>query len=240
MTKENFSETNEMFRDNLNTSLKWFQDSTAGLTEARMKQTEIARSMYNRIADHLFEINRNNLELTAGISEKFLDGLKKTSENFLSATKTSLESLNNDNNSSEPQNFFRSGLADALRRQTELTEEINAGILNTLNSQISFTKSLLPVLERSKNDLRSTFEIPRDIVSDVNNYWNEVWNSWFGITREVINEMNNQANIVVKNNLKSWSETYTPKNGSQSAESNNSPLKKVAVENDRKKKEVVI
>jgi|GEM_PF-2584592 hypothetical protein len=231
MSSDKINETNELFRKQVENSMKIFQESAASVAQAYGKQAELVSNLYSRTLETSLGLNKGGAGNASQIAEKMNDLMQKSMDNFSRLSKTSMDSIleygkQNGNNGA----FSKEKLSSIVHNYTEQAEAIsqmNKKYLESVNKQFSTVKSSIsPLLDRVKKEVEHNFTTSKESMSSLSDTFGKTYQETTESSKEFMTELNSRMNTMITNNMKIWSDLFTALESKESEPAKTAPVAK--------------
>ncbi|MFI5150157.1 MAG: hypothetical protein ACHQRM_10530 [Bacteroidia bacterium] len=213
MSSEKINETNELFRKQLENSMKMFQESAASVAQAYGKQAELVSNLYSRALETSLGLNKGGVSNTSEVAEKMNELMHKSMENFSRLSKTSMDTILEYGKQNGNVSFSKEKMNAIVKNYTEQAEgisQMNKKYLESVNKQFGTVKeSISPLLARVKDEVEHNFKTSKESISTLSESFGKSFEESAESSKEFMTELNARMNTMITNNMKIWSDLFS-------------------------------
>ncbi len=218
-TEKKFTDAAETFKENVNSTMKWLQDTTAAIIETQSKQIKTASEMYNKAITETFGgINKDNFTSSFGTSEKVVEIMQKNIENISNLSKTAMKTAMDFGKQAETAASAKETVKqifDSYSKQMETITAANQKSFESITKQFDTTKTTFaPLAEKFKKELETNVIASKEKMEAIIDTYKKIVTPTLESNKELFSKLNTQMNTSVNTNLKFWSDLiaeYTAK-----------------------------
>jgi hypothetical protein len=230
MKTENFTEA---FKNNVNNTIKLFQDSTMAIIEAQSKQIEFASEICTKAVNSFESFNKTNFDGSFGTPEKIIETIQKNFENMSNMTKATLKTAFDFGKQTSSSTFSKEimdTIIESYSKQTENIASFNQKYFDAVNKQFNATKQFFnsSLTEKLKKDFDSNLELSKEQLHAIIDSYNKITNPSSETNQSFFKKLNEQLDTMVNVNLKLWSDLIGAYSDSESGRTDANFAKNVA------------
>jgi hypothetical protein len=222
MSSDKINETNELFRKQVENSMKIFQESAASVAQAYGKQAELVSNLYSRALETSLGLNKGGVSNSSQVAEKMNELMQKSMDNFSRLSKTSMDTILEYGKQHGNGSFSKEKLHSIVKNYTEQAEAIsqmNKKYLESVNKQFSTVKSSIsPLLARVKKDVEHNYETSKESMASLSDTFGKTYEETTESSKEFMSELNTRMNSMITNNMKIWSDLFSALENKETAE----------------------
>jgi hypothetical protein len=212
MSSDKINETNELFRKQLENSMKMFQESATTVAQAYGKQAELIGNLYSRALETSLGLNKGGVSNSGQVAEKMNELMQKSMENFSHLSKTSMDTILEYGKKNGTGSFTKEKLDSIIKNYTEQAESIsqmNKKYLESVNKQFSSVKdSISPLIEQVKKEVEHNLETSKESMASLSNTFGKNFEETSESSKTFMTELNTRMNTMITTNMKLWSDLF--------------------------------
>lgn len=244
MKAEKITQTAEAFNENVNTSMKWFQESTALLFETQNKQMKFATDMYVNLLNSYFgNFESKNFSNSSFGTEKMTEMITINIDHIAKMAEENLRVLNDFSTQATSTFFVKESmekLIDYYRKQIEMMTTFNQNAITAFMKESEISNAFMkPFSENLRNEFGLTTQLVSEGFKDMISNFSNVSNPSFGTNQKFVGDMTNQIQAAFKNSIGLWAEilnNYSTANTNGKTESTDKATKHTETAKETKSK----
>lgn len=211
MRTEKITQTAEAFNENVNTSMKWFQESTALIFETQSKQMKFASEMYMNLLNSYFgNFESKSTSNPAFGTEKMTELIAINIDHIAKMAEENLKVLNEFSTQASSTLFVKESmekLVDYYKKQIEMMTAFNQNAINAFMRETEISSMFMkPFSENLRNEFGLTSQLVNEGFKDMVASFTNLSNPSFDTNRKFVGDMANQMQSVFKNSIGLWAE----------------------------------
>lgn len=220
MKAEKITQTAEAFNENVNNSMKWFQESSALIFETQSKQVKFATDMYANLLNAYFgNFESKNYSIPTFGSEKITEMIVINVNHIAKMAEENLRVLNEFSNQATSVFFVKESmekLIDFYKKQVEMITAFNQNAMDAFMKETEISNMFMkPFTQNLKNEFGLTAQLFNEGFKDMMASFNNLSNPSMDTNRKFAGDIAEQMQTVFKNSIGLWSEilnNYVTKN----------------------------
>lgn len=211
MKTEKITQTAEAFNENVNTSMKWFQDSTALIFETQSKQMKFATDMYTNLLNSYFgNFESKSFNNSAFGTEKMTEMIAINVDHISKMAEENLRILNEFSTQANSSLFVKESmekLIDYYKKQIEMMTAFNQNAIGAFMKETEISNAFMkPFSENLRNEFGLTTQLVNEGFKDMIANFTNMSNPSYGTSQKFVGDMTNQIQAAFKNSIGLWAE----------------------------------